>query len=341
MNNGSFPQNPLKVMRVDSPSVCKLYPLIEEKEEIIKVGAELVDIEAATDVEIIASASDADVIFTNSANFSREVIQSMPKLRAIIRCGVGYDVIDVRAATENGILVVNIPDYCIDEASNHAITLLLAVVKKLVLLDGYVRRNLWDDAQKILAPMPSVYGQILGVIGCGNLGLATARKARCLNMMVLGYDHHLDKYEAAVDGIELTSLEDLLQKSDFISIHLPLNKETFHFIGEKELKKMKSSAYLINTARGAVVDESALIKALQEKWIAGAGLDVFETEPVTPDNPLITMDNVILTPHTASYSDAAFKKLRISVGQEAARIVLGKWPKNVVNKDVKPKIIFS
>ena len=265
----------------------------------------------------------------------------MPKLRAIIRCGVGYDVIDVPTATENGILVVNIPDYCIEEASNHAIALLLSVAKKVLLLDGYVRRNHWDEAQTILCPMPSVSGQILGVIGCGNLGKSTARKAQCLNMSVLGYDHHMDKVEADRYGIELMSLSDVLERSDFVSIHLPLNKETFHFIGEKELRKMKPSAYLINTARGAVVDESTLIKALQEKWIAGAGLDVFEYEPVTPDNPLVRMDSVIMTPHTASYSDAAFQKLRRSTGQEAARVLMGRWPKKIVNKDVKPKFAFS
>ena len=134
------------------------------------------------------------------------------------------------------------------------------------------------------------------------------------------------------------NLPELLKESDFVSLHTFLNEETRHLIGEKELEQMNPDAYLINTARGPVVDEPALIKALQEKWIAGAGLDVFEKEPADPDNPLLKMDNVVVTPHSASYSDAAFKRLRISVGQEAARVLSGRWPRNVVNKTVKPKV---
>ena len=136
----------------------------------------------------------------------------------------------------------------------------------------------------------------------------------------------------------MVGLPELLKKSDFISIHCLLNDETRHLIGEKELKLMKPTAYLINTARGAVIDEQALIRSLQEKLIAGAGLDVFEKEPADPDNPLFKMDNVVVTPHTASYSDIAFKRLRTCVGQEAARVISGRWPKNVVNKSVKPKV---
>ena len=134
------------------------------------------------------------------------------------------------------------------------------------------------------------------------------------------------------------SLPELLKESDFVSVHVPLNKETWHLAGEKELKQMKPTAYFINTARGSVVDEPALIKALQEKWIAGVGLDVFEKEPIDSDNPLLKMGNVVVTPHSAGYSDAAFKRLRASVGQEAARVLSGRWPKNVVNKTVKPKV---
>jgi len=166
----------------------------------------------------------------------------------------------------------------------------------------------------------------------------TARKARCFGLRVLGYDPYVDKSLAKEHGITLVSLPELLRESDFVSVHTLLNKETWHLIGEKEFKQMKPSAYLINTARGAVVDEAALIKALQEKWIAGAGLDVFEQEPVAPDNPLLKMNNVVVTPHCCSHSVASIKRLKRSVGQEAARVLSGRWPKNVVNKAVKPKV---
>ena len=165
-----------------------------------------------------------------------------------------------------------------------------------------------------------------------------ARKAQCFSLKVLGYDPYVNESVVKESGITLVSLPELLRESDFISVHALLNNETRHLIGEQEFKQMKLTAYFINTSRGSVVDEPALIKALQEKWIAGAGLDVFEKEPVDPDNPLLKMDNVVVTPHTASDSDAAFKQLPIIVGQEAARVLSGKWPRNTVNPTVKPKV---
>ena len=191
-----------------------------------------------------------------------------------------------------------------------------------------------------LAPMVSIYGQTLGLVGCGRIGRLTAKKASCFGLRILGFDPYLDEVTAKKYEITLMGLPELLRESDFISIHAPLTKETRHMIGENEFKLMKPSAFLINTARGPVIDEAALIKALGEGRIAGAGLDVFEKEPkdMDVDNPLLKMDNVVVTPHSASYSDASHERLRTSVGQEAARVLAGRWPKNVVNKAVKPKI---
>jgi len=165
-----------------------------------------------------------------------------------------------------------------------------------------------------------------------------ARKAQCFSLRVLGYDPYVDKSLAKEYGITLVSLPELLKESDFFSVHTFLSEETWHLMGEREFKQMKPTAYFINTARGAVVDEPVLIKALQEKWIAGAGLDVFEKEPVDPDNPLLKMDNVVVTPHQASYSDVAIKRIPTMVGQAVTRVLSGWWPKNVVNKTVKPKV---
>jgi len=314
--------------------------MVEEAEELAKVNAELVGADCVTEDEIIEAAKDADAILTGGAQMTRRVLESLPKCKVIVRYGVGYDTIDVDAATDNGVIVVNNPafQWCIEEVSNQAITLLLACAKKLAFLNDGTKQGRWAECKRAQAPMVSIHGQTLGLIGCGNIGRMTGRKAQCFSLKLLGYDPYVDKSLAEKDGITLVSLPELLKESDFVSIHTFLNEETRHLMGEKEFKQMKPSAYVINTARGPVVDEPALIKALQEKWIAGAGLDVFEKEPVDPDNPLLKMDNVVVTPHSASYSDVAFKLNRVIVGQEAARVLSGRWPKNPVNKSVKPKI---
>ncbi len=325
----------VRVDRIDSSAI-----MIEEAKELAQVNAELVGANCTTEVEIIEAAKDADAILTAGAQMTRRVMKALPKCKAIIRYGVGYDTIDVDAATDNGVIVVNIPapEWCAEEVSNHAIALLLACAKKLVFLNNCTKQGRWAECKRAQAPMVSIHGQTLGLVGCGGIGRMTGRKAQCFSLKVLGYDPYADKSLAKEHGITLVSLPELLKESDFISVHTLLNKETWHLMGEKEFRQMKPTAYFINTSRGPVVDEPALIKALQEKGIAGAGLDVFEKEPIDSDNPLLKMDNVVVMPHSASYSDAAFKLVKIIVGQEAARVLSGRWPKNVVNKTVKPKV---
>ena len=315
-------------------------PMVEEAEELAKVNAKLVGANCATEDEVIEAVKDADAILTSDVVLTRRVMEALPKCKVIVNGGVGFDSLDVDAATDNNILVVNAPapEWCVEEVSNHAITLLLACAKKLILLNNGIKQGRWDEGREALTPMVSIHGQTLGLIACGNIGRMTARKAQCFGLKILGYDPYVDKSLAKEYGITLVSLPELLKESDFVSVHIPLSKETWHLIGEEEFKQMKPTAYFINTARGSVVDEPALIKALQEKRIAGAGLDVFEKEPIDSDNPLLKMDNVVVTPHSASHSDVALKQLRISVGQEAARVLSGRWPKNVVNKTVKPKV---
>jgi D-3-phosphoglycerate dehydrogenase len=328
-----------KVVQVDKAD--DRVPLVEEAEELAKVNAELREAEWANEDDIIEAAKDADVILTAAARITRRVVESLPRCKAVVRYGIGYDTIDVDAATDNSILVVNIPDFCFEEVSNHAIALLFAFAKKLIFLNNGVKQGRWIECKRAQAPMGSIYGQTLGIVGCGNIGKMTARKAQCFDLRILGNDPYVDKSIATECGITLVSLPELLKESDYVSVHTLLNKETWHLIGEKELRQMKSSAYIINTSRGSVIDETALIKALQERWIAGAGLDVFEKEPVDPRNPLLQMDNVMALPHSAAYSDASFKRLRRSVGQEAVRVLRGQWPKNVVNKGVQPKVSLT
>lgn len=316
--------------------------LAAEERELsrLNAGFEIVQAKCMTEDDLIAAAGDADAILGGGRLFTRRVMEALPKCRAIVTYSVGFDGIDVDAATDLGIVVVNNPAcaWCVEEVSNHAITLLLICAKKLILLNDLTKRGRWAEARKVTQPMGSIYGQTLGIIGCGNIGRLTARKAQAFGLRVLGNDPYIDKSQASEYGITLVSLSMLLRESDYVSLHTPLDKQTHHLIGESELKLMKPTAYLINTARGGVVDEAALIKALVDRRIAGAGLDVYEKEPVDPDNPLLKMDNVVAVPHTASMSDEAVEVQPLNPAQEVVRILSGRWPKNVVNPSVKPKV---
>jgi D-3-phosphoglycerate dehydrogenase len=263
-----------------------------------------------------------------------------PNCIAILAQTVGYDPIDVKAATAHNILVVNNPstEWCVEEVSNHAMTLMLALAKKVKILDKLVAQGRWSEAKKAQNPMGCIYGQTLGIVGCGAIGRMVARKAKAFGLNVIGYDPYLPHpYLAKENGITLSKLGTVLA-ADYVSLHPDLNETSFHMIDDHAFGHMKPSAFLINTSRGKVVDEVALVKALQEGKIAGAGLDVFENEPLSKDSPLTKMDNVIMLSHSASYSDYAFSIAPISIAQEAGRILSGKLPLNAVNKSVKPRV---
>ena len=326
-----------KVVRIDRGATVANMDL--EAKEIVKMGGVLVSAESSNEEDTIKAGEDADVIITAAAQITRHVMEKLTNLKAIVRYGIGYDTIDVPAATDNGVVVVNIPDFCWEEVSNHAIVLMLALAKKLVPINNAVKNESWSAGSRLIRPMVSIYDQTLGIVGCGNIGRRVARKAQCFGMTTIGYDPYVHQKLAREYGIKLVSnLHEMLKQCDFVSINPLLNDETLHMIGEREFEQMKPTAYIVNTARGPVIDEKAMVKALNEKWIAGAGIDVFEQEPSPPENPLFKMDNVIVTPHSAAYSEVSWGRLRVSVGSEAARIIAGKWPKNIVNKGVKPKV---
>ncbi|MFC1847270.1 C-terminal binding protein [Chloroflexota bacterium] len=326
----------LKVIRADKEGASVNLDL--ETSELKKVGAQLVGVNASTEGEIISAAKDADGIITSKALITAKIIKALPKLKVIVRLGVGYDNIDINAATDEGVIVAYIPDYCYEEVSNHAIALLLACNRKLVMQNGLLKTGQWKEAQQSLPPMGTIYGDTLGIIGTGNIGRRTGGKAQAFGLKVIGYDPYVDKTIVQPYGITLTDFSTVLCESDYLSIHVPLNDETRHMIGNEQLAQMKPNAYLINTARGKVVDQVALTKALCEKTIAGAALDVFDKEPLDPDNPLLKMDNVICTPHSAFFSDASTVKQRMKAGEESARVLSGRWPKNIANKGVKPRV---
>ncbi|SHE75671.1 D-3-phosphoglycerate dehydrogenase [Caldanaerobius fijiensis DSM 17918] len=307
-----------------------------EEEVLKKAGIKLIPAQCRTEDELISACKDADGLLNQYAQITRRVIEALVKCRVIGRYGVGVNTIDMEAATDKGICVVNVPDYCVDEVSDHALALLLACARKVVLLNNSVKNGRWD--YKISKPINRSRGKVLGIVGFGRIPRALAQKAKAIGFSLLVYDPYITSTDAEAYGAKLVELEELMAKSDFVSVHAPLTKQTYHMIGEKELSLMKPSAFIINTARGPVIDEEALIKVLKEGRIAGAGLDVLEEEPTPRDNPLLTMDNVIITPHVAWYSEEAEVELRTKAAQGVVDVLLGYWPKYLVNKDVKDKI---
>jgi D-3-phosphoglycerate dehydrogenase len=282
--------------------------------------------------ELIARTRDADALVVAFSPITRGVMSALEGLKTVVRTGVGYDVIDVPAATELGVIVVNIPDIWIREVANHALALLLAWNRKLLTLDRQVRAGVW--AGSVPGGAGALHGETVGIVGLGNIGSAFARRVAALEMKVIASDPYVEPARFAALGVERVSLEALAERSDYVSVHTLLNAETRHLIGEKFFARTKPTALLINTSRGPVVDEQALARALRDKRLAGAALDVSETEPVAADNPLLHMDNVIVTRHAAYFSTAAVAAVPRRCGEEIARVLAGQRPRNVVNPEV-------
>lgn len=308
----------------------------EERTSVESVGAEFRLTNAREEEDLIANLRDADVVLVNAAPITRRVMEAMPRCRCVVRYGVGVDNVEVAAATDLGIVVANVVDFCTEEVANHALLLLLACAKRLLPLDADLRAGHWRRTP--LTGMPPVWGQTLGIIGLGNIGRSLARKALALEMALLGYDPYVQQ---APDGVRLVGLRELLAQSDFVSVCAPLTAETRHLIGAAELALMKPSATLINTARGPLVDEAALVEALRSGRIAAAGLDVFEEEPLPAESPLLGLTNVALTGHTAGMSEASVRRVKTEVGQAAAAVLSGRWPKSVVNPNVRPRVALA
>jgi D-3-phosphoglycerate dehydrogenase len=313
--------------------------LEEERQGIGDLDYELVATEASSEGELIANIREADVVLVAAARMTRRVLESLPHCRCVVRYGIGLDNVDLEAATDSSIVVAHVLDFCTEEVSNHAIALLLTLARKLLPLHQDVVAGRWRSQQAWgLAP---VHGQTLGVVGFGIIGRAVGRKALAFDLRVLAHDPYCEPGGAEEMGVKLVPLDELLAESDYVSLNTPLTPETRHIIGAAELKAMKSTAVLINTARGPVVDEPALVEALSNGEIAAAGLDVFEEEPLPADSPLCRMDNVVLTPHVGSVSPAAMRQLRQEVGRAAGDVLRGRWPKYVADPSVKPRVALE
>lgn len=282
---------------------------------------------------IARAVTDADGILNPLVTIDAALLATMKRCRIIVKMGIGYDNIDAAAAAGRGIMVANIPDYCRNEVADHAMALFLALNRRIVTADRQVRRGVWNDT--ILHPdTPRLSECVFGVLGCGLIARATADRARAFDMKTVGYDPFLAADYLAEQGIEkIDDLDDFLGRADFISLHIPATPENRGLINMERLKKMKRSCILINTARGAVVNEADLHAALKEGVIAGAGLDVQVNEPPIQPSPFNELENVVLTPHTAYYSIAADKALRVKGAEEIARTFLEGRPKAWVNQD--------
>lgn len=321
-------QHPYQVIITD----CDHGSIEEEKEELGQIGAALVLAQVREEKELISVCKDADGLLTQYAPFTRQVFENLPKCKVVARYGVGVDSIDLKAATDFGIIVANVPDYCIDEVANHTLALILALVRKIAFFDRRVKSNQWDFRQG--APIHRLQGKVLGLIGCGRIGIEVAKRISACGAKVIAFDPYIRK---TTEEIELTDLETVLEESDFISIHCPLNPSTQHLIREEEFKKMKKIPFLINTSRGPIIDEKALIRALLEGRVRGAGLDVLENEPPDPQSPLLKMENVILSPHVGFYSVESISELKRRTAKNVSDVLKGKSPASVVNREVMGK----
>lgn len=315
---------------------CDHGSIQEEKEELAQIGAELVLAQVREEEDLIRICKDADGLINQYALLTRRVLENLPRCKVIARYGVGVDSIDLKAATDLGIVVANVPDYCIEEVASHTVALLLTLVRKIAFFDRKVKSNQWDFRHGI--PIGRLRGKTLGLIGSGKIGLAVAKMISPFGVRVVAYDPYLKQVS---EGIQLKEFEEVLRESDFISIHCPLNDSTRHLIGEKEFKQMEKKPFLINTSRGPIIDEKALVEALQRGLLAGAGLDVLEKEPPAPNHPLLTMDNVILSPHVGFYSEESIRELKRRTAENVSAVLVGKWPKSVVNHEVKGKTRVS
>jgi D-3-phosphoglycerate dehydrogenase / 2-oxoglutarate reductase len=320
---GATPPNPEPEIR-----------LIEE------AGGQLQFVEPTDSAAVLAAIRDAEVVIQAAGvGFPAETLAQLTRCRAIIQASVGYDRIDVEAATARGIMVANLPDYCLEEVSDHAVALVLALARRLHQMQQVIREGSWGKGWgpilERVGRVDRLSEQALGIVGFGNIGKLVARKTRGIFGRLIAADPYVAPEAAAQHGAELLPLEDVLRQSDYVTLHVLLTAETRHLMNAERLALMKSSAYLVNTCRGPVVDEAALIAALRDKRLAGAGVDVFETEPIPPDHPLAQMDNVIVTPHLAVYSGRALEENRRQQFADAARILKGYYPRGLVNRDLK------
>ena len=282
-----------------------------------------------TEDELIDQCAEGEGIIIMYAPMTRRVMQTLKRCRIIARYGVGVDSIDLKAAADLGIIVSNVPDYGTHEVSDHALAMMLCLTRKVVMANSLVKAGQWDF--RLVRPIHRHQVQTIGIVGIGRIGSAMAHKTHAMGMKVIAHDPFVAP-DTLPDYVTLVSLEQLLEQSDVVSVHCPLSETTRFMLDEKMLRLMKPSAYLVNTARGSIVDEVALEKMLAEKKLAGAAMDVLSTEPGAPTHPLFKYENFLCTPHMAWHSDESAKELKRKAAEEVRRVLLGQAPLYQVNK---------
>ena len=296
-------------------------------------GAELVRYQAFTEDELIEATKDADAVLNQYAKITARVLEAMPRCKGVVRYGVGFDNVDAEAATRCGIYVCNVPDYCEEEVASHALAMMLALHRRIPVLDAAIRRSAWDSS--LMPPIPPLGGSTLGLLGFGRIARKLAEMVASLNLRVVTHDPYVTPDQTEPYGVALVDRETLFRESDFISIHLPLNDETRGCVNLDVLRLMKPTAHIVNTARGGVIDEEALAEALRQGMLGGAGLDTFANEPIDGTHPVLRFPNVIVTSHASWYSDRSEIELRRRAAEEAARLGRGDKPNNPVNNPAR------
>jgi D-3-phosphoglycerate dehydrogenase len=306
-----------------------------EAEILRRAGADLVVAKTGSEAELQQFAPEADGILTCWKTVSSDVIRRAGRCMSIGRLGIGLDNIAVPCATEEGILVTNVPAYCVDEVSDHAMALLLSCARKTAFYD----RNIKSGSYNLQAgtPLYRLRGKTLGIVGFGKIGKSLSSKARAFGLNILAYDPYASPASMAEANVEAVPFQALLQRSDFISIHVPLSSETSRLFGDEAFRAMKPTAFIVNTSRGDVIDAKALLAALSEGLIAGAGLDVLSDEPPAADDPLLRHPNIVVTPHAAFNSEESLRELRESAANQMADVLTGRRPQNIVNPEVLQK----
>jgi D-3-phosphoglycerate dehydrogenase / 2-oxoglutarate reductase len=306
---------------------------LDVEEKILKkADASLVVAKTGEEEELIVLAADVDGILTCWKPVTQKVIRNAPRCRVISRFGIGLDNIDVAFSTQMGIVVTNVPSYCIEEVSDHAMALLLALARKVAFYDRAIKGGTYD--LRAQTPLYRLKGKTLGILGFGDIGKALYRKAVGFGLRVIACDRNLDRNRTADYDVMTVTFSELLQTSDYISIHVPLTPETLHLFNCDAFRQMKRTAFLVNTARGGIIDSQALLDALDEKLIAGAALDVLANEPPAPTDRLVMHPRTVITPHAAFNSQESLEDLRQRASASVAEVLSGQLPNHMVNPEV-------
>lgn len=306
--------------------------------EGLKSVADIVEVASPTPLDFAEGAKECDAIITSwGIRISKEVIERLEKTVVIGLGSVGVDMVDVDAATEAGIVVTNTPDVFIEEVADHAMALLLNAIRRTKEMNIFAAENEWHKGRPLLNHVPRLMGQTLGLVSFGNVARCTARRAQAFGLHVIAHDPYVSELTMSDYGVEPVAWSELLERSDYISVHSPHNEETEHSVNADAFAQMKDGVVLVNTARGPIVKEVDLIDALNSGKVQAAGLDVLEQEPPDPQNPLLNMPQVTVTPHVASASTRMRPTARRRVGREVALVLKGKWPMSCVNPTVLPK----